>query len=65
MGLMGNTIRNVEDIGAESNVDYDSLVQEVSEERNISKWPRDCYCDIFGKECDCFMPLAKVCPRIN
>lgn len=32
------------DIG--SNVDYDDLVQEVLEEKNIYKWSKDCSCDI-------------------
>ena len=29
----------------ERNVDYDSQAQEVSEKK-ISKWPRECSCDI-------------------
>ena len=49
---MAHTIRKT-DNSADSNVDYDVLVHEVSEGRNI-KWPRDISCDIFGKECGCF-----------
>jgi hypothetical protein len=35
--LLGCFSRSVEDSGAKSNVDYDCLVQEFSEEKNIIK----------------------------
>jgi hypothetical protein len=38
----------MEDSGADDNVDYDSPAQEVSEEKNVSKRPRDCSCDILA-----------------
>jgi hypothetical protein len=49
-GLMGtNTLtnRSMEDRGTESNVDYDSLAQEISERKISSKWPRNCSCGIW------------------
>ena len=33
---------SMEDRGAESNVDYDGLAQEASQEKNITNQPRDC-----------------------
>lgn len=52
---MGQTSTNVEVSGAESNVDYDGPTQEVSEEKDISKCPRNCSCDILAKS----LPKAK------
>ena len=39
-GLQSHIIRSVEYSVTESNVDYDSPVQEISK-KNISTWPRD------------------------
>lgn len=36
-GLMNHTCTNVEDNGAENTVDYDGLVQVVSEKKNTNK----------------------------
>jgi len=47
--LMGHVSRNLEESGAGNNVDYYGLVQEVSEEKNINKRPRDVSCDILIK----------------
>ena len=55
----------MEDGGAESNVDYDVLAQEVSKEKDISKWPRDCSCEISVKNMAAFYPYPKVCLRLN
>jgi hypothetical protein len=33
---MDYTVRSMGDSGAETNIDYDGLAQEVSEEKNIS-----------------------------
>ena len=38
---MHHPIRSMEGSGAESNVDFDGLAQEVSDEENINKWPGD------------------------
>jgi hypothetical protein len=35
--LLGCLSRRVEDSGAKSNVDYDCLVEEISEEKNVIK----------------------------
>ena len=40
-GLMSDSSRSMEDTGTESEVDYDGLVWEVSEEKNV-KWDSDC-----------------------
>ena len=37
---MGHTGRSIEDGGADNNVYYDGQTQEVSEGKNISKWPK-------------------------
>lgn len=37
---MGHSNRNMDDISAESKVNYENAAYEVSEEKNISKWPR-------------------------
>jgi hypothetical protein len=42
----------------EDGLNCGGLVQRVSEE-NISVLPKDHPCDIFGKECGCFLPLFK------
>jgi hypothetical protein len=39
----------------ESDLNYMGPAQEVSEQKNISKWPRDHSCDIFCKECGHFL----------
>ena len=44
-GLMGHTSRIMEN-NAEGNLSCGGPVQEVSEGKNISKWPRDHSCDI-------------------
>lgn len=49
----------MEDSGAESNVDYDGPAQEASRKKNISKWPRDCSCDILLKNVVAFGPCLK------
>ena len=53
----------MEDNGAKSNVDYDCLVQEISEEKNFSMWPRDCSCDILVKNVAAFCPCLKSLPE--
>ena len=45
---MDYTSRSIED-NAESTVGYDGPIEEVSERKNISKWPRDHSCDILAK----------------
>jgi hypothetical protein len=41
--LMGYPSRNMEDFAAESDLNCSDLAQEVSVEKNISTWPRDCF----------------------
>jgi hypothetical protein len=40
----------VEDCGAEGDLNCGDLVQEVSEEKNVSKWPRECSSDVLVKD---------------
>jgi len=54
-----NTSKSVEDSGALSNVDYDGPAQDVSEEKNISRWSKDHSCDILVKN------VAAFCLRLN
>ena len=47
---MGNPVSNMEDGSAEGDLNcVDLLAQEVSTEKNVSMWPRDCFCDILVK----------------
>ena len=62
-GTLGNTTRNIEDSGTESNVDYDSPAQEVSE--NIITWPRDHSCEILAKNVAVFAFFRKICPKFK
>lgn len=49
----------MEDSGPESDVDYDGLVQEVSD-RKISNFPRDHSCDILEKNIPAFCSLKNL-----
>ena len=40
---MDHPSRNMEDIVAEDDLNCIDLAQEVSVERNVSMWPRDCF----------------------
>ena len=42
-GLMDHPSRNMEDTGVEGDLNCRGLTQEVSEKKNISIWPRDCF----------------------
>ena len=42
-GLMDHPSRNMEDFGAETDLNCVDLVQEVSAEKNVNMWPRDCF----------------------
>ena len=42
-GLMSYASRNMENRDVESNVDDEGRAQDVSEEKNVSMWPRDCF----------------------
>ena len=55
---MGHPSRNMVDFVAEGDLNCGSLALEVSEEKNFSMWPRDCFCGIFFKKCGCFVPLS-------
>ena len=46
--LIGNPSNNMEDI-AEGHLNYDGSAQKVSEEENVSKWPRNHSCNILAK----------------
>ena len=60
-GLLGPLIRNIDDSDVESNVDCDGQTQEVSEDKNISKWPRNGSCDILKNNVAAFC----LCPKIS
>jgi hypothetical protein len=64
-GLMSHPSRNMEDSGIECHLNYvDLLAQEVSVEKNINIWPRECFCDVLVKNVVVFclrrLPKAKV-----
>ena len=56
----------MEDSGAKCYLKCGGPVQEASEEKNISMWPRSCYCDILVKNVSAFchcpkdLPVAKL-----
>ena len=57
---MGHTSGSMEDSGAECDLmNCMGLVQEVSEEKNVSILSRDHSCDILVKKCGCLLPLSK------
>jgi hypothetical protein len=41
--LIGYLNRYMEDFGAETDLNCVDLVQEVSAEKNVNMWPRDCF----------------------
>ena len=49
--------------GADRNVGCDSPAQEVSERKNISKWPREHSCDILAKSVAVLCPCLKNPPE--
>jgi hypothetical protein len=49
----------VEDNGAKSNVDYDCLVQEISEEKNIVRWHGEHSCGIWANNVTAFFLYLK------
>ena len=42
-GLMGNSSRNMKDIGAEGDLNCGTLTQVVGEKKNFSLLSRDCF----------------------
>ena len=55
--------RSMEDRGAESDVNCGGQAQKVSEEKNISQWPRHRSWDILVKNAAAFRPCPKTPPR--
>lgn len=57
----------MEDIGAESNLDCETLAQEVSENNNVSRLTRDCFVKFGGGgKCGClFTLILRVCLRLT
>lgn len=42
-----------------SNLNCADMARDVSEEKTISKWPRDCFCDVLAKNIAAFCPCPK------
>jgi hypothetical protein len=63
-GLMDHNSRNMEDSGAEGDLNCGGLAQEDSE-KNFSMWPRDCSCEILTKNMAAFCPFQKSLPESN
>ena len=47
MGLDGHPRKDLEDNGAEGDLNCGGQAQEVLEEKNVSVWPRDIFCYIW------------------
>jgi hypothetical protein len=58
-GLMGHPSRNIEDSGAEGDLNCRNLAQEILGEKHISMWPSEHYCDILAKNVAAF----SLCPK--
>jgi hypothetical protein len=56
--IVGYPSRTIKDLVTESDLNCADLSQEVPVE-NFSMWPRDCFCGIWVKKCDCFLPLSE------
>jgi hypothetical protein len=56
---MGHTGRNIGNGGAERVWNCGCLAQEVSEEENVSMWPRNCSADILTNNVAAFCPCTK------
>lgn len=63
LGLMNRISWRMEDSGAESNVNYNSLAQEGFVGENISKRPGDQSCDVLAKNVATFYPFPKNRPE--
>ena len=59
-GLMKHTSRTIEDIGAEGDLNYADMAQNVSVVNNFSIWPREYSYDILVKiKCGCSLLLSE------
>ena len=63
--LMGHTSRNIEDSGAEVDLNCVGLAQEVSEENNFSMWPRLFF--FWQRMCllSALVSSPKICLKLN
>ena len=59
-GLFDHPSRNVEDIGAEDDLNCTDLAQEILMVKKVSMWPRDCFCDILVKNMATFAIVQRV-----
>lgn len=55
----------MENNGAGGDLKCEGTAQEVSEEKNVSWWPRDCSCDILVKYAAAICPCLKTLPESN
>lgn len=53
----GDSNRSMEDSVAKGDLNCDDLVQDVSEKKNFSMWPRICFHDTLVKDIDIFCPF--------
>jgi hypothetical protein len=53
----------MEDTGAEGDLNFGNMIQEVLEENTISMWPIDYFCDILVKNVAAFCPCLKSLPE--
>ena len=57
---MGHASRKMEDSSTECDLNCRYLDQEISEEKNVHMWPRNCSCDILVMNvAGFFFPLSK------
>lgn len=63
--LSGHPCRNMENSGTEGDLNCWGPAQEVSEEKDISKYPRDHSCYILAKNVAIFALIRKICLTLN
>jgi hypothetical protein len=64
-GLMNHSSRNMEDFGAKGDLNYEVLVQEISEKKSFIMLPSDCSYDIWVKYVAALCPFEGVCLRLR
>ena len=60
-GLTGLSDRNMEDSDAEGDLNCGVPAQEISEEKNVSMWPRNCSCGSLANNVAAFCPEKSAC----
>lgn len=55
-GLMNHTSGSMGDRAEEHNLNCEDMAKDILEEKNISKWHKDCFYDVLTKKVAAFCP---------